>query len=126
MALHRLLRLGVEDHHIPDQKAEFGTQQIAPLAQHRIQVLGAPFQPAVPDRGGEGHVAGMGGYVQMREQPRQVGIVGPVEDDEAGIHRNRLAVIINRHSAAVAADARRLFVNGDVMVGGEQEGAAQP
>ena len=125
MAFDRALRLRVELHHVAHQQAEARPEDIAALAQYGVEVLRAPFQPAVANGGGEGHVAGMGGHVQMREQARQVGIVGTVEDDEAGIDRNARAIIIDGDGAAVAADPGRLFINRDLVIGVQKEGAAQ-
>ena len=64
-------------------------------------------------------------HAQMAEHAPRVGIVRPVEDDEAGVDRNARAVIIDRDGAAVAADARRLLIDRDVVVRVEQIGRAQ-
>src|SRR5690349_9413653 len=67
----------------------------------------------------------MHGHVQMAEESRQIGIIRPVEDDEAGIHRNGAAVIVHRDRAAMAADAWRLFIDRDVVARMKQEGGAK-
>src|SRR5581483_9795136 len=77
------------------------------------------------DRGGKSHVAFVHRHAQMAEKPRQVGIIGPVENDEASIHRDGAAVIIHRDGAAVAADTGSLLIDRDVVAWMEQKSRAQ-
>ena len=51
----------------------------------------------------------------MREQRAQVGIIQFVVDDEACIHRDANAIVIDIDCVAVAAGADFLFVNRDLM-----------
>ena len=61
----------------------------------------------------------------MAKKSRQVEIVGPVEDDETGIHGDGATVIVHRDGAAVAADARRLLIDRNVVARMEQKSSAK-
>lgn len=82
----------------PGEAIETGAQEIRALCEQCVEV-GAGALDA------EAHGRGLGGHTELVEQSDEVGIAGFVEDNESGVHRQRVTF---RVAESHGGETRRL------------------
>ena len=87
LGFQRRGRLAIEAQDVPHHAQERGRHEVALLAEQRAQASGVVFEPAARVLHGKAHRGGLRSHAELVEQSREQGIVGVVEDDEAGVHR---------------------------------------
>ena len=108
-------RLFLEPQEIADHPPEPWAGVVALLGKQGTDPLAAVFKGSVIDRYGKGHHGRLGRDVQMREQGGQIGIVGLIVNDEAGVDGHRLVRRRGVDRAGVTAEAVVGLEQGDVM-----------
>ena len=122
------------------EQARGGAEEARNVGQHsviaRLQEIGRLrhkslegafiFERTITHGNAERHVAELRRHIEGGEQADQVRIGRLVIDDEAGIDRNLLAVIINGNRVAVAAEPVICLIYGNLMARGQQPRRAKP
>ena len=118
-----LFRPGIEAQQITHHAQESGIGQIALLGKQRRKAAQPIFDPATADGGGKAHIRFRHRHIEGCEELGQIGIVGVVEHDKAGI--DRLIATLARHDRArMSAQTRLGLEQGDVMRIGKVIGSA--
>ncbi|KAF0123489.1 MAG: putative cyclopropane-fatty-acyl-phospholipid synthase [Xanthobacteraceae bacterium] len=113
-------RLTIEAQQILEHRPEPRAQDVAPLGEQACEVRAAVFELAAVEGDGEGHLGRQRRHVEMIEKRAEIGIGRLVEDDEAGVHRQRGPVGGgNVDRVGMAAQPRVTLEEGDVMRAGE-------
>ena len=96
--------VAVEAHDLAHHAQEARRNQVAPLAEQRAQAGGVVFQPVAGVLHRKAHGGRLRWHAEFIEQPREQGIVAPVEHDEAGVHVVLAAGL--RHAVRVGVSAQ--------------------
>ena len=118
-------RIAVETHDVHQHAPEARTQQVTRLGEQTRQIAARVLKTAVLERGGEGHVAGVGGHPKFVKQGHQIRIVGRVIDNESSVDGKRAPVIVHRHGIAVATERGARLKQRDLMLAVEQPRGTQ-
>jgi hypothetical protein len=115
----------VEPLQIDQHAPEGGTEQIALLGEQPFGAVAGILEPARVHRDRERHVGGLRLHIQIVQQGGEVGVVGLIEDDEAGVDRHNAFGRLDIDRMGVAAEPVAGFVQGHVVRLGQQPGSGQ-
>ena len=107
---------------IQQQPPEPGRQQVALLGEDTPQPKAGILERAVIQRDTERHVGVQAGHAKMRQQRREIGIVGLVVDNKAGIDGRRPVMALNVGGVSVTAQPVVSFEQRHVVLLREQPG----
>ena len=92
------------------------SQQVASLSEERVQVGGAVLKTGPFTLNAEAHVGGLIAYPQELHQFDKIGVVFPVENNEAGIDPVIRAIELHIDGVGVPADIVVGLENNDIVV----------
>ena len=117
--------LAIEAQDLADHSQETRRQQVASLAEHRVEVGGVVFQAAGPVVHGEAHRRRLRCHAQFVKHPGQQRIVFRVEHDEPGVDRILAPLLADAMRVRVPAQAVLAFEQHDFVVARQQPGSTQ-
>ena len=123
--LEEASRLAVEAHLLGEHPVEARPNQVRALGEDGVGALARVLEVVVSRADAEAHVGGLLADAEAAQQAAEVGVVGLVEDDEAGVHLVAAALDVDRDGVDVAAGVVTGLEDGDVVVAVEQVGGDQ-
>ncbi len=112
----------VEAVDVPQHAPEPGREQVALLGEDRAAGV---LEGAVVEGDAERHVGGLAGDAEVLQQGGEIGVVGRVVDDEAGVHRRHPPGVARLHRVGVAAQPAVGLEQGDGVLAPQHPGGGK-
>ena len=85
--LQKVIETATETKYLQNHTPERRGNQVFPLGEEGVEVMGIVFQSRFFAFDAEGHPAGLGGHPQPVQYPAEIRVSDLIENDEPGVHR---------------------------------------